>query len=111
MSDLIIRGEPGDLEELRRAIENEVGPDARLHPVTSAQAGELREPILIGLIVALGGPAVTYAIAVRNALEHVGADPETAREWRGTVWLTFADVTEPLSATGSGGPRLPAYGA
>lgn len=70
--DLVIRGTAEDLEELRRLIETDVGAKARLHPVTSAQSGELREPVLIALIVALGGPAVTHAIAgaLKQYLQH-----------------------------------------
>ena len=32
--------------------------------------------------------------AVRNALDDVGADPALARDWRGSVVLTFAEVPE-----------------
>jgi hypothetical protein len=32
--------------------------------------------------------------AVRNVLADVGADPELARDWRGSVVLTFAEVPE-----------------
>jgi hypothetical protein len=32
--------------------------------------------------------------AVRDVLAHVGADPEMARAWRGSVVLTFAEVPE-----------------
>jgi hypothetical protein len=32
--------------------------------------------------------------AVRNVLADVGADPELARDWRGSVLLTFAEVPE-----------------
>lgn len=32
--------------------------------------------------------------AVRNVLDDVGADPALARDWRGSVVLTFADVPE-----------------
>ena len=72
MPDLIIRGDADNLEELRRAIEAEIGPDARPFPYASAEDGQLREPILIALIVALGGPALTKAIAgvVTRYLEH-----------------------------------------
>jgi hypothetical protein len=68
----VIRADAADLEELRRLVEAEIGPEARLFPVTSAAGGELREPILIGLIVALGGPAITKAIAgvIKRYLEH-----------------------------------------
>src|SRR5271170_509935 len=32
--------------------------------------------------------------AVRSVLADVGADPELARDWRGSVLLTFAEVPE-----------------
>lgn len=37
--------------------------------------------------------------AVRNVLGRVGSHPETARQWRGTVWLTFDGTgeVEPLT--------------
>ena len=72
MTDLIIRAAPADLEELRRQIELEMGREARLQPVTDTQAGQLREPILIALIVALGGGAATKAVAdvIKRFLKH-----------------------------------------
>jgi hypothetical protein len=39
--------------------------------------------------------SVGETTAVRNVLDRVGSDPPTARQWRGTVMLTFADVEEP----------------
>ncbi|GAA1589188.1 hypothetical protein GCM10009789_48550 [Kribbella sancticallisti] len=62
MSDLILEGDPELLEELRKQIEADLGAEARLEPVTSTAAGEFREPLLIGLILALGGPAVVKGI-------------------------------------------------
>jgi len=72
MADLIIRGESDVLEELLRAIESEVGPQARPETFTSAKDGELREPVTIALIVALGGPALTHAIAgvLKRFMQH-----------------------------------------
>jgi hypothetical protein len=72
MTDLIIRAAPAELEELRRLIELEVGRPAKLQPVTDTQSGQMREPILIALIVALGGPALTTAIAgvIKRHLQH-----------------------------------------
>jgi len=61
--DLIIEGSPEDLEALRRLLEAELGADAAVQPVTSAQSGELREPIITALVVGLGGPVLTNAVA------------------------------------------------
>ena len=70
--DLVLEGSPDDLEELRELLEQEFGPDAAVQPITSSEAGQLREPILIALIVALGGPVVTSELAkvIRRFLEH-----------------------------------------
>jgi hypothetical protein len=55
---------------------------ARPYPVTSAQAGELREPILIGLIIAFGGPVLTKAIAdvIKRFIEHKETMAKRANE-------------------------------
>lgn len=55
--DLVIEGDPENLEWLRKQLECKL-PEEALEPVNSQEADELREPILIGLIVALGGKAV-----------------------------------------------------
>ena len=70
--DLIIEGSPEDLEALRRLLEAELGADAAVQPVTSAQSGELREPIITALVVGLGGPVLTNAVAsvIRRYLQH-----------------------------------------
>lgn len=62
MKDLIIRGDAAKLEALLREVEATVGREARVQPMTSAQAGEMREPVLIALIVALAGPPVVGAV-------------------------------------------------
>lgn len=82
MTDLIIRWNPDDLEALRQDIEKEIGRAARLEAVTNAQAGELREPVLIALIVALGGPVITKAITdiIKRHMEHVERMSELANE-------------------------------
>jgi hypothetical protein len=61
--DLIIEGHPTELEWLRREIEKELGPDAELEAVPAQDADELREPIIISLIVALGGPVIVEAVS------------------------------------------------
>jgi HEPN domain-containing protein len=60
--DLIIEGHPAELERLRKEIDREVGPEAQLEAVPAQDTEELSEPVLIAVIVALGGPAVTRAI-------------------------------------------------
>jgi hypothetical protein len=103
VTDLIIRASAADLEELRRRIELEVGRDARLEPVTGAQAGQLREPILIALIVALGGEQLTRAVAevIKRYLDHKErmqqlADDRAAKDADRQVTLALlgADDTE-----------------
>ena len=70
--DLIIDGHPAELEWLRREIDRELGPDAQLEAVPSQDADELREPIIISIIVALGGPTVVTAIRdiLKRRYEH-----------------------------------------
>ena len=62
MNELEIEAAPEELEELRQLILNELGEKVDLQEVTSARAGELREPVLISLVVALGGPAVVTGV-------------------------------------------------
>ena len=72
MTDLLIEGDPFELEAIRVEIGRTLGREAQLEPVTSTKGGELREPLLIGLIVALGGPKVVAAIVtiLRNRAAH-----------------------------------------
>jgi hypothetical protein len=60
--DLIIEGHPTELEWLRRAIDQKVGPDAQLEAVPAQDQDELSEPIIISLIVAFGGPVIVKAV-------------------------------------------------
>jgi hypothetical protein len=59
---LRIEGAPEDLEEIRRQLFAELGDDLELDEMSSQGAGELREPVLIGLVVALGGPQVVKGV-------------------------------------------------
>ena len=61
--DLIIEGHPAELEWLRREIDEKVGPDAQLEAVPSQDSDKLSEPIIISLIVALGGPVIVESVA------------------------------------------------
>jgi hypothetical protein len=56
--DLRIEGPPAAMRDLRDFLAAETPPDLDLDPeeITSSKPGELREPVAIGLIVALGGP-------------------------------------------------------
>lgn len=60
--DLIIEGHPAELEWLRREIDAKLGADAQLEAVPSQDTDELREPLIISLIIALGGPAIVHAV-------------------------------------------------
>jgi hypothetical protein len=70
--DLIIEGHPAELEWLRRQIEAEVGRDAQLEAVPSQESDKLSEPIIISLIVALGGPVVVTSVAgiIKRRYQH-----------------------------------------
>jgi hypothetical protein len=60
--DLVIEGHPAELEWIRREVERELGARADLEAVPSRDAEELREPLIIGLIVSLGGPAIVTSL-------------------------------------------------
>ena len=67
--DLRIEGPPEAMQDLRSFLAQETPPDLDLdtEEITSSAPGELREPLLIGLIVALGGPR-----AVREVRAMIG---------------------------------------
>jgi len=60
--DLIIQGQPAELEWLRKEIDRELGPQAQLEAVPSQDSEEMNEPLLVALIVALGGPVIVESI-------------------------------------------------
>lgn len=60
--DLTIEGNPAELEWLRQEIERTLGEKAELEPVAAEGSDEFNEPLLIGLVVVLGGPAIVEAI-------------------------------------------------
>jgi len=60
--DLIIEGQPAELEWLRKEIDRELGPQAQLEAVPSQDSEEMNEPLLVALIVALGGPVIVESI-------------------------------------------------
>lgn len=53
-------------------LEDELGEQADVQPLSSTAPGELREPLLIALVVALGGPVIVKSVAavVSRWMEH-----------------------------------------
>lgn len=78
MTDLVIEGDAESLEWIRREIESRVGADADLEPGYAVSGGNFNEPMLISLIVALGGPAIV--LAVRDVLARRYTHIERMRE-------------------------------
>ncbi|HVD40596.1 MAG TPA: hypothetical protein VNC16_06280 [Solirubrobacterales bacterium] len=70
--DLIIEGQPEELEWLRREIEQALGGEAQLEAVADEDDEEMKEPLLIALIVALGGPKIVEGVKeiVERRYEH-----------------------------------------
>jgi hypothetical protein len=70
--DLIIEGQPEELEWLRREIERALGSEAQLEAVPDQDQEEMKEPLLIALIVALGGPKIIEGVRdiVARRYEH-----------------------------------------
>ena len=71
--DLTIEGNPAELEWLRQEIDRTLGSEAELEAVASQDAIEFKEPLLIGLVVALGGPVIVEAIRdlLKRRYEHL----------------------------------------
>jgi hypothetical protein len=69
--EIQIQASPDDLEDLRQFLYQEAS-DIELQEISSTAPGELREPILISLIVALGGPVVVtgFVEIVKRWMEH-----------------------------------------
>lgn len=91
--DLLIEGDRKLLELLREDIEEEIGRRAKLEPRYEVRIGVFNEPVLIALIVALGGKEVTQAI--RAILERRYAHLEKMSELRLTV--TDGESERPIS--------------
>jgi hypothetical protein len=96
MSDVQIRveGTSEDLEQLRRELLDGLGSEVRVQPIPSRAPGELREPILIGLVVAIAPIAIeSFRKAVERYMEH----RETMEELRlyrdGDQGIGVADLT------------------
>jgi len=81
MSDVQIRveGTPEDLEQLRRDLQDAMAGEARIQPVSSSAPGELREPVLVALVIALAPVAIDN---LRRTIERYLEHRETIEELR-----------------------------
>jgi hypothetical protein len=70
--ELQIEASAEDLTLLRRMLDEELGDQADVQPLSSTAPGELREPLLIGLVVALGGPVIVKSVTtvISRWMEH-----------------------------------------
>ncbi len=107
MSDLLIEGDPTELEAIRVAVERTLGREARMEPVTSTASGELREPILIGLIIALGGKEVVKGLVdiLRNRATHEEVMKRLEIEQEANRVGTAARQKMPVDRVEPGRPR------
>lgn len=62
---LRIEGPPDTLEALRRELIAGLGAEAEVEPISTAVPGELREPVLVGLMISFA--STTAAVAIRTA--------------------------------------------
>jgi hypothetical protein len=71
MQELRITGNNQILEEIRQTLYEEI-PEINLTEINETKPGELGEPFLIGLVIALGGATLTKAIAevLKRWMEH-----------------------------------------
>jgi len=60
--DLIIEGDPAQLEWLRCTIDRELGAEVELEAVPLQDTEELSEPVIVALVIALG-PTVVSSIS------------------------------------------------
>ena len=94
-----VEADPEALESLRAELLAQFGDELDMQEISSMAPGELREPILIGLVIALGGPKLvagvvdaidrwlrhrerTKALDMRFALLREKAEPVTLDELR-----------------------------
>jgi hypothetical protein len=72
MVELKIEAKPESLEELRQMLESELGDGVNVQEISSSATTELREPLLIALIVAMGGPVVVKQAAgvIKRWMQH-----------------------------------------
>jgi len=70
--ELQIEASSEDLSRLRQMLDEELGERADVQVLSSTAPGELREPLLIGLVVALGGPVIVKGVVtiVTRWMEH-----------------------------------------
>lgn len=57
-----MEGRPAELEWLRKEIDGELGAEAELEAVPLQDGENLNEPLLVAVIVALGGPAIVKSV-------------------------------------------------
>ncbi|GAA4605244.1 hypothetical protein BJY16_005312 [Actinoplanes octamycinicus] len=82
--DLIIEGNPATLEWLRRQIHENCADEVALEAVPAQDAGELREPVTVALIVSLAGPLLVRSVVdvLRKRHAHAGDIAEINGELR-----------------------------
>lgn len=93
MTDIRIQADSDDLEDLRRTLFEELGPDLELQEVSSIAPGELREPVLVSLVIVLGPVVVReFAAVVKRWMAH--REKMKALELRMEI---LAEKPEPVS--------------
>ena len=60
--EIKIEGDTTLLNDLRKELSKKLGKDSEVRDVISTAPGELREPVLVSIVVALGGPAVVTGV-------------------------------------------------
>lgn len=72
-SELYIEGDHALLEMLYQDISSSIGEEVQMETVMDRSSGAYNEPVIIALILALGGPAVTAAIRdiIIRRYEHI----------------------------------------
>jgi hypothetical protein len=61
---LRIEGEPEELERLRRELMRSLPSQVEVEPISVAVPGELREPLLVGLLISCA--STTAAVAIKT---------------------------------------------
>ncbi|AEV84987.1 hypothetical protein ACWT_3963 [Actinoplanes sp. SE50] len=89
--ELLIEGDPQTLHILRREIDDRIGAAAELEPRYDRTVGTLNEPILIALIVALGGKEIILAVRdiINRRYEHL--ERIEATRYAADLTLTLRD--------------------
>lgn len=67
-----IEGPPEVLEEVRQELVEELGESIEIQPLTTAVPGELREPMLVALLVSTGAVAIrTGGSVAKRVMTHL----------------------------------------